>query len=78
MLNPALEHELLEELHRLNDEQQRRVLAFARELAGATTPRGVPAEQVFRAAEGLFTKEEVAEMMAAIEEDCERIDYDGW
>ncbi|MBI5668854.1 MAG: hypothetical protein HZC41_12680 [Chloroflexi bacterium] len=78
MLDPVLERQILDELRRLDADQQRRVLDFARELSEADRPRGVPAERVFRAAAGLFSKEEVDEMMKAIEEECERIDYDEW
>ena len=78
MLNPIIERQILEELNRLDLPQQQRVLDFARELTHTSRPQGVPAEQVIRAASGLFNRQEVAAMMQAIEEDAERIDLDEW
>lgn len=78
MLNPIVERQIIEQLNQLDLSQQQRVLDFARELAATSQPQGVPAEQVIAAAAGLFTKEEVDEMMKAIEEDSERIDLDEW
>ena len=78
MDKPLLENEILDVLHRLKPEEQQQVLDFARALPGNTRPRGVPASQLFKLAEGLFEHSDVEEMMKAIEEDCERIDYDEW
>ena len=78
MDKPLLENEILNVLHRLNAEDQQKVLDFARNLPTSSRPRGVPASQLFQLAEGLFEHEDVEEMMKAIEEDCERIDYDEW
>lgn len=78
MDKPQLEAEILNIVHLLKPEEQQQVLDFARTLPGKTRPRGVPASQLFKLAEGLFEKADVEEMMKAIEEDCERIDYDGW
>jgi hypothetical protein len=73
MLNPIVERQLIEQLNRLDPSQQQRVLDFARELATATRPQGVPASKLKQFA-GLIPKEDLAEMKRAIEEDCERID----
>lgn len=78
MDKPVLEAELLDVLHRLKPEEQQQVLDFARNLPGSKRPRGVPASQLFKLAEGLFEPSDVEEMMKAIEEDCEKIDYDEW
>jgi hypothetical protein len=77
MLNPVIERQILEELHRLKPEQQQKVLEFARELTGSKTPKGVPSSSLLKFG-GLIPKEDLDEMMKAIEEDCERIDYDEW
>ncbi len=78
MDKPLLEEEILNVLHRLKPEEQQQVLDFARNLPGSNRPRGVSASQLFKLAEGLFEHSDVEEMMKAIEEDCERIDYDEW
>ena len=78
MINPIIEQQILDELNRLDLPQQQRVLDFARELSHPSRPQGVPAEQVIRAAAVCSTRQEVADMMQAIEEDCEKIDLDEW
>ena len=78
MDKPLLEEEILNVVHRLKPEEQQQVLEFARALPGNSRPRGVPASQLFELAKDLFDPEDVKEMMKAIEEDCERIDYDEW
>lgn len=77
MLDPVIKQQILDELRRLDADKQRRVLDFARELSEADRPRGVPAKELSRFA-GLIPKEDLEEMKRAIEEDCERIDYDEW
>ncbi len=79
MVGVALEKEILEQVERLNLEQQRMVLDFARELAESGRSRGTPAEEFFAsAAEAKFDATSLQEIQQAIEEDCERIDLDGW
>lgn len=74
MISPTLTEELREELDKLAPEQQRQVLACARQLS---RPAGVPGEVVLRFA-GLIPPDDLALMEQAIEEDCERIDPDEW
>lgn len=73
---PAIRHDLLEVLERLGDDDQRRVLDFARAL-GRETPRGKPGRGLLRHA-GALPPEEVDRMSAAIEEGCEGINPDAW
>lgn len=77
MDKPVLEAELLDVLHRLKPEEQQQVLDFARNLPGSKRPRGVPSSSLLKFG-GLFPKEDLKEIMQAIEEDCEKIDYDEW
>lgn len=79
MVGASLDKEILEQVERLNQEQKRQVLAFARDLAESSRLRGTPAEEFFAsAAEAKFDAASLQEMQQAIEEDCERIDLDGW
>jgi ABC-type molybdenum transport system ATPase subunit/photorepair protein PhrA len=66
---------ILEEVNRLSDDQQQRVLEFARSLA--TRPAGVPLADLMKFV-GTIPKEDLLEMQRVIEEDCERIDAEGW
>jgi hypothetical protein len=77
MDKPLLEEEILDVVHRLKPEEQQQVLDFARALPGSSRPRGVPSSSLLKFG-GLFPKEDWEEIMKAIEEDCERIDYDEW
>jgi hypothetical protein len=77
MDKPLLE-EILNVVHRLKPEEQQQVLDFARTLPGSSRPKGVSSLKLLKLAEGLFEREDVEEMMKAIEEDCEKIDYDEW
>ncbi len=77
MIDPVLEHEIIQQLERLNPDQQRKVLDFARGLNVSERPRGVPSSSLLQFG-GLIPKEDLDEMMKAIEEDCERIDYGEW
>jgi hypothetical protein len=76
MTNPTLERELHQHLDRLSAEDQLQVLYLARSLAGSKAI-GVPGKELLRFA-GLIPKEDLEEMKQAIEEDCGRIDPDGW
>ncbi len=78
MATPSLRDELLREFEKLSPEQQERVLDFTRRLQNPLPP-GIPGEVLLeRAREINFDPEDLAEMAAAIEEHCERIDWDGW
>ena len=75
MIDIEVQTQLIEQLDKLSLPKQRRVLDFARSLADP--PRGVPGTELLRFA-GIMTPEEAKEFLDSIEEDCERIDFDGW
>jgi hypothetical protein len=76
MTNPTLERELHQHLDRLSEDDQQQVLHLARTLAG-NRPAGVPGKDLLRFA-GLISREDLKEMKQAIDEECSRIDPDGW
>lgn len=76
MVSPNLQAELAEELKRLNEVQQRKVLEFARTFK-AQPLQGVPGKDLLKFA-GLIEPEELKLMAQAIEEDCGKIDYESW
>lgn len=76
----VIEATIVEALRKLDEAQQQQVLDYIHGLVGSSTlPPGIPGEVLWqRAVEINFDPEALAEMMQAIEEDCERIDWDGW
>jgi len=67
------EQELLEEARRLDPEQRRRVLAYARALR--TRPKGMSGKEAIRIAREInFDSDELALMQQAIEEAFEQVD----
>lgn len=76
MSNTLIEKQILAQLNKLTDEQQKQVLDFTRFLA--TTKRdGVPGKELLRFA-GTITPEDAKLMLEAIEEDCGRTDLNEW
>jgi hypothetical protein len=74
----ALREQLLDEFDKLPPEKQQQVLQFTRSLS-STLPPGTPGEVLIELAHELnFSSDDLAQMEAAIEEDCERIDWDEW
>jgi hypothetical protein len=78
-LEPTSQTELLTYLGQLGQEDQARVVDFARTLTGAARPRvrGVPGKELAKIA-GCIGTDDAMEMMAAIEEGCEQIDANSW
>jgi hypothetical protein len=76
MIDAAIQSELLKEVEQLSPPLQRKVVDYAHSLA-ESKPRGTPARQLLEFA-GILSPEEARAMMAAIEEDCERIDPNEW
>jgi hypothetical protein len=74
MIGPAFREAVLRELEKLGAADQQRVMDFVRAL-GATPPKGTPGAALSRFS-GVLDKESVDEMLAAIEDGCERIDED--
>ena len=76
MINSALERQLVERFRRMTAEQQQQLLDYAQTL---TRLRGLSGREMIELAQRVaFPPEDLAEMARAIEEDCERIDWDGW
>lgn len=77
MTDQLYERELLEQVNKLDDEQQYRLLNYARLLANVPQIRGESGKHLIASA-GMFGVQDLEEMQRAIEEDCERIDWGGW
>ncbi|MGH8564255.1 MAG: hypothetical protein ACREXW_09250 [Gammaproteobacteria bacterium] len=75
-MNRAIEREIRQQLERLAPDQQRRVLAFARTLAGPMF-RGVSGEVTSRFA-GTIPKDDLVIISRAIEAGCERVNPGDW
>lgn len=72
----ALEEEINERLKHLRPEQRKQVLEYTRALGKERGGNRLKAELPrFR---HTFTAEEAQEIKRIIEEDCERVDPDGW
>jgi hypothetical protein len=67
----------LEQVNKLDDDQQRRLLNYARLLANVPQIRGESGRSLI-ASGGMFGKRDLDEMQRAIEEDCEKVDWGGW
>lgn len=74
-MSPKLREELLKEMARLSQEEQERVLAFAKTLTAG--PAGKAGKDIARFA-GTVDLADLEQMAAVIEEDCERIDKSEW
>jgi hypothetical protein len=76
MATIEIEQELIEQIRRLNVEQQKRVLNFVREF---NRPKGELGKDFLeRTSKIHFPKEDLEEIARYIEEDEERIDWDDW
>jgi hypothetical protein len=76
MISPSIEQELHRHLALLPVAQQRQVLDFARILS-ITQPQGAKGSSLISFA-GSIPAEELAQMRAAIEADCEQVDVHAW
>lgn len=76
MAGPSLEKEITSRLHKLSPEQQMRVLAFVRTLAGEK-PSGVPGSELLRFA-GAIDLNDLREIEKAIAEGCEQVNLNDW
>lgn len=78
MVNSVLEERLIQTFRQLDGDQQQRVVDFASQLQ-TPLPPGTPGEALAALAREIdFPRDDLAEIVAAIEEDCERIDWGGW
>lgn len=84
MLDPSASAEFVNEFNRLTSDQRADVLAFMRQMdSRGTVRRRTEAEEAERREAilsliGTISPEDLAIMSRVIEEDCERIDHDGW
>jgi hypothetical protein len=76
MIESSIREEILSEVDRLNSEQQRRVLEFARSLA-SLKPAGVPGKELLSFA-GTIELDDLLVMSKVIEDDCEQVRADEW
>lgn len=75
-MNPAIEKELREQLDKLLTAQQRQVLDFARTLA--TRKRRMASGRALSEFAGTIAKEDLAQIVQAIDEGCEQVNPDEW
>lgn len=76
MADITLEQAILEQLRKLNADQQNRVLEFARNLS---QPRGEPGKLFLERIRDIHIDPADLEIMRQVaEEDCEQIDLDEW
>lgn len=78
-MNPIpIKEQLLQEVDRLDPQQQEQLLRMARQMQ-QQTPLGTPGEVLLADVERYhFEPGELDEMLRVIEEETERIDWDGW
>lgn len=79
MNSPTIKNLILAEIDQLTSEQQNQLLAMARWLRTSTVPSGTSGNILIDYMDSFeFESGAVDEMMQAIEEGCERIDWDEW
>ena len=76
MANLSFEKEITSYLHKLNPEQQQRVLAYIQALS-EERPLGVPGSDLLRFA-GAIDLLDLKEMEKAIDEGCEQVNFNEW
>lgn len=88
MISPSFRREILDQISRLDPEQQRSVLDFARALE-VTSPSGILSAQGVQGIRGIQGKQllsfvgaiqtdDLQIMAQAIENDCEKVNSDEW
>ncbi len=78
MATTSLKEQIIDVLDRLSPAQQAEVLAFTKRLLNPLPP-GTPGEVLLARMNSFqFKPGTLEEMARVIEEDCERIDWDGW
>lgn len=76
MNKPSIESQILALLNNLSEEQQQRVLDYARSLI-TKQPVGVPGKELLQFA-GAISLEDTHLMLEAVEKDCGKIDESEW
>ena len=74
-MSPKLQEELIQQMARLPEEQQKQVLAFVKGLEPAV--KGVSGKDLLKFS-GTIGQADLQMMTKAIEEGCERIDRSEW
>lgn len=78
MTTMPIREQIISQLDRLSPEQQRQLLDHSLSLQQRRPP-GIPGDELIaRAREINFSPEDLAEIIQAIDEDCERIDWNEW
>lgn len=78
MNGQSLKDDIIHELDKLSETQLREILSHTLRLQSKLPP-GTSGEVLLEHARNIkFDSEDLAEMMRAIEEDCERIDWESW
>jgi len=75
MIEPSVKDVLYKEIARLDDADRKRVLEYARALG--RTPRGVTGSSLLSLA-GSVSESDMAEIEAAVDEGCEKVNPGGW
>lgn len=84
MLDPSASSDFVNEFNRLTSDQQADVRAFMRQMNSRggvrrrTEAEEAERQQAILSLIGTISPEDLAIMSRVIEEDCERIDHDGW
>jgi hypothetical protein len=78
MATIPIRDQIISQLDRLSPEQQRQLLDYSLSLQRRRPPGISGDELIARAREINFSPEDLAEITQAIEEDCERIDWNEW
>ena len=73
-MSQRIRDQIVEQVDRLNDPQQRQLLEFARRLAA---PAAVPGRDLLRFS-GTIDPGDLEAMQKAIEDGCEKVDSSGW
>lgn len=76
MVLPAIKEQILSDLERLSPDEQREAAQLVHRLV-SPPPKGASGRDLLRFA-GTLDDESAREMMAAIEEGCERVDLGEW
>ncbi len=76
MVLPDVKDQILKDLDRLSPDQQKRAAELVSGLV-SVLPQGASIEDLQKVA-GTLDEESAREMMAAIEDGCERVDPDEW
>lgn len=73
----TLSEQLVEQFNKMDENQQQRLLDFARILTKPSIIKGELGKSIVMAT-GFFDMQSLDEMEAAIAEGCEQVDWRGW